>query len=206
MTATCENCKFWLVSKKTVYGDGAEKVHFQAPSGKGKCDQLGIETSADFGCNRHFEDTWDHIEVEHRPGDGWQHWWVDKCPDCDGVGAGCRRCAGVGRVRHYGDGYIGEEQTRLHPKEKERMKFGPPKCVNCDKDLSFEWVSCPWCGFRTNKQSELEVVSGVFGSGGEVKGMVEASAERKSSAAQEVMNAIDSVSAQVLPPMPEAKE
>jgi len=51
------------------------------------------------------------------------------CPECTGidmkqiyaspVGNRGHRCAGTGLVRLYDDGYVGDEQTRMHPKQKE---------------------------------------------------------------------------------------
>lgn len=158
MTQACEHCLHWLVAKQTTYDDGEVVTNFRSPEGKGQCQKLNIETEAGFGCNKFMEDGWDHTERHAKAGCAWQHWQIKACPDCKGYGLGCHRCAGTGKVRHYDDGFIGEEQTRLHPKQKAVMDIGPPKCVQCSRDLDVNWVSCPWCGARTNKPSPLEVI------------------------------------------------
>lgn len=161
----CHTCDYWLIHKFTTYDDGSIVDNFKARDGFGFCEKFTRETEAEFGCGFCEESGWNHITKSHKAGAPWQHWEVKACPDCKlegndeiGRGSGCKRCAGTGKVRWYDDGFIGEEQTRLHPEQKKRMQLGPPKCVKCERDLDANWVSCPWCGTRTNKPSELEVI------------------------------------------------
>ena len=160
----CENCTHWTVALKTIYGNGDEVVHWHAQPGKGSCSVLGgHETLWDFGCQAFLEGDC-HESVSRKDGAPWDYWEHVTCPDCNGrcslwippppnaqtVDTGdyvCRRCAGLGRVRKYDDGFVGDEQTRLHPREK---RPGPPKCVECKKDLDASWEHCPWCGHVTD--------------------------------------------------------
>jgi hypothetical protein len=160
----CDQCDHWLTTVLTTYDDGETIINFQASQGFGKCG-LGLKlagecTPADFGCAKFVASGWDHTTKHHKAGAAWQHWEVKQCPDCivAGHSVGCKRCAGTGKVRFYDDGYVGEEQTRLHPKQKALMELGPPKCISCQKELDPNWVSCPWCGTRTNKPGEREVI------------------------------------------------
>lgn len=119
----CFNCAHWIMSHKIVYGDGSEIVVPLAAVGKGNCRQLGIDTNPDFGCQAHSPGDV-HAIITHKEGAPWENYEYRPCPDCGGrgstPGAGlCYRCYGTARVRFYDDGYVGEEQTRLHPKERE---------------------------------------------------------------------------------------
>ena len=114
----CKTCKNWVTERSTAYGDGSVIVNFRAPDGKGACVPLGLETAADFGCNK-YESGGPTVEMSFKGGAPWSHSVAGPCPDCGGTG--CRRCAFTGKVRHYDDGHVGEEQTRLHPREKEQM-------------------------------------------------------------------------------------
>jgi hypothetical protein len=147
----CATCRKWLCQRVTDYEDGTRIVNLQTAEGRGKCDVLDHETPADFGCNR-YEHGLEHVEIMgKKPGSPWHHSKWGTCPECAGVGYGCRRCAGTGRVLYYDDGYVGEEQTRRHPNE---AKIGPPpkpKCVGCDRDIDPTWVACPHCGVSTNQ-------------------------------------------------------
>ena len=145
--------------RKTVYGDGSEIVNWQLSVGRGRCHVLGLETAPDFGCNK-FEVGNAQVEIAIKPGAPWQYSRADTCPDCKGNPAdhgGLRcRCAGTGLVRHYDDGYIGEEHTRLHPKEKESIE--PLKCGNCSSHIEPNWKACPYCGNRLEGVSEIVMV------------------------------------------------
>jgi uncharacterized protein (UPF0212 family) len=152
----CEGCVHWIIARKTVYGDGAEIVRWSAPSGKGHCNSLGIEVTADFGCNRFLEGD-EHVEKTVKAGSPWQHFTMIACPDCGGKGDGGRghRCAGTGLVRLYDDGHVGDEQTRRHPKENPV----DPKCPGCGGTISEQWKHCPACGSKLWVVAETEVVA-----------------------------------------------
>jgi hypothetical protein len=62
------------------------------------------------------------------------------------------QCAGTGIVRYYEDGFVGEEHTRLHPKEKAMTE--PPKCGKCSRNIDIKWVACPYCGNRLEAMAE----------------------------------------------------
>jgi hypothetical protein len=123
----CSECKHWLLEERTIYGDGTVMVIKLIPSDgivRGKCRALNMDTVADFGCNRFVAGTLaDQEIVTHKEGAPWQNSHAGPCPDCNGKGnsgdGACHRCAGTSKVRYYDDGYIGEEQTREHPKERE---------------------------------------------------------------------------------------
>lgn len=114
----CSGCAHWLVEQSTSYQDGSVVVAYKAPDGMGRCNVLDVETAAAFGCNQ-FAAGGPLVETTSKAGAPWMHSVAGPCPDCGGLGLGCVRCAGTGKVRHYEDGHVGEEQTRLHPKEKE---------------------------------------------------------------------------------------
>lgn len=119
----CETCANWTVRRRRVYDNGDEVITYEAPQGKGHCDKLGIDTPPEFHCAAHAEGH-DHVMTERIDGAPWEHFQYRPCPDCNGRGSiegaqtPCGRCVGTARVRFYDDGYIGEESTRLHPKEK----------------------------------------------------------------------------------------
>lgn len=120
----CKECAKWTIKRARIYGDGTSKTTFRAQLGKGLCTVLEVETAPEFGCNQFVASGWDHIETSTIMGNPWEFFHMDKCPDCQGRGSGlqggaCHRCAGTGKVRFYEDGFIGEEQTRRHPKEPE---------------------------------------------------------------------------------------
>lgn len=152
----CESCQHWTIKRVTTYGDRSIIDNWTAPSGKGHCESLGIETAHDFGCNRFIEDAGDHVAITIKPGAPWHHFKMIPCPDCAGKGDGARghRCAGTGLVRLYDDGYIGDEQTRLHPKEKPV----PATCISCGAPFDPNWKHCPACGQKRLEVAETEVV------------------------------------------------
>lgn len=191
---TCDACKNWTVRRTTRYGDGTEVTTWQAPEGKGRCSILGIDTPKEFGCTafdgypvgsitvqgiRHVEQSW-------KNGAPWQHHVTGPCPDCKGKGSDagpCNRCAGTGKVRYYDDGFIGEEQTRLHPKELETAE--PPKCHKCGTVIAdLKWVHCPVCGARLETPAETEYVDGLGNAGGDFKS--DAKAEHKATMAEDI--------------------
>ncbi len=115
---TCENCFQWVRERRRLYGDGTEQTYYVAPEGKGNCAYLNIDTPPEFSCAAFIEGGLSvHVDVVE--GAPWQYFHMGACPDCNGTGGGgtCRRCTGIGLVRFYADGYVGEERTRRHPKE-----------------------------------------------------------------------------------------
>lgn len=122
----CSSCRHWITRRYTQYGDGSVLENWAAPVGSGDCDILNQTTTPDFGCIRY--EAGGHEQVTHKTGAPWQNWQFGPCPECKGVGChmvelrpACRRCAGLGQVRHYDDGYIADA-TWDHPKEKELKK------------------------------------------------------------------------------------
>jgi hypothetical protein len=170
----CDGCQKWTVKRVTRYGDGSEVVNWKAPDGKGRCGVLDIDTAGDFGCTS-FEaaaaSDAPHVVGNWKNGAPWQHHASGPCPDCRGRGSDtgvCRRCAGTGKVRYYDDGFIGEEQTRLHPKEKETAE--PLKCWKCATlVVDLKWIHCPVCGARLETPMETENVDGLGNAGGDFK-------------------------------------
>lgn len=176
MSDLCKDCGHWLTRHLTSYDDGSVIEKRLAPEGKGHCGALNMDTEPEFGCVR-FEPGDAHEITGHKVGAPWQHWEMGPCPDCNGVGskwsdpanvAACRRCAGTAQVRYYDDGHIGEERTRLHPKEKEQLAANKAlhalkTCVHCKRQAaSGDWLACPWCGIRYYEpEVETEKVSGL---------------------------------------------
>lgn len=160
----CSDCAQWITCEARIYEDGSEITDFQAPVGQGRCEVLKITTGEAFGCTSHAPGN-GHIKLTQRPGAPWQHSKAGPCPDCFGAGndndRGCKRCAGTGKVRHYEDGYIGEEQTRLHPKERE-MAGAKPKCASCQREVEPSWKVCPSCAHKLDAASETEHVDTVL--------------------------------------------
>lgn len=169
----CNSCARWVTSRKTIYADGSEVLNFQAAANKGLCEALGIETAEGFGCNKFMAGVDGcHVEVSQKTGSPWHHWGMIPCPDCRGKGTpnagasdpqghemssrACDRCAGTGNVRKYDDGFIGDERTRLHPKEREVA--AKPKCPTCQREVNADWKACPVCATRLDAPAETEVV------------------------------------------------
>ena len=122
----CSDCGNWVQQRFNLYTDGTQIVTFSAPEGKGHCEILKVETAPDFGCTSFVAGS--HTAVVAKDGAPWQNWHMGKCPECDGRGShlvelrpACRRCAGLGKVRHYDDGYVADASWD-HPKEKELKK------------------------------------------------------------------------------------
>jgi len=157
---TCAGCAHWIVANKTIYESGDVIVHYEAKPGFGGCTVLDIETKDDFGCKK-FAAGDDHVTADRKAGAPWQYSRSGPCPDCAAHGnandGACHRCAGTGQVRHYDDGYVGEERTRLHPKEKESA--ARPTCSACFREVDADWVSCPRCGQRLNAPADVEKVA-----------------------------------------------
>ncbi len=161
----CDQCAHWLVARKTLYEDGSEIVNFHAAEGKGLCEILKLETTPSFGCTAFLDGgAYAHMVIGQKSGAPWQYSKSGPCPDCSSQGASgdraCHRCAGTGKVRHYEDGFIGEERTRLHPKEKEGAP--KPKCISCGAGVEINWKACPQCGNRLEPPAEVEKIDDVL--------------------------------------------
>lgn len=121
MTWGCSDCQHWITRRLRRYADGTVVNTFESTPGRGRCDILGIDTEPSFSCVKFVAHQGDSVRREEVIGAPWQYWKMGKCPDCEGLGSRndsrCYRCQGIGQVRFYDDGYIGEERTRKHPKE-----------------------------------------------------------------------------------------
>ena len=190
MVGLCGDCNNWTVARVTKYGDGSEVVNWRAPEGEGGCSVLKTNTAADFGCTKFAPLATSaivvpgsrHVVRDWKNGAPWQHHVVGPCPDCKGRGSDggpCHRCAGTGKVRYYDDGFIGEEQTRLHPKEREHVE--PLRCKTCSEVVDVKWKACPMCGTRLEPVAETEYVGGLGNEGGDYR--------RNGSAARENLKA-----------------
>ena len=163
----CDNCDHWKTAEKTTYDDGSEVVNKQAPDGKGHCLILDVDTAPEFGCTS-FAEGYEHVIRHQKSGAPWQHFKMGPCPGCAGAGSkndgACHRCAGTANVRYYDDGFVGEEQTRMHPKEKEARAQATPTCSGCKKEVTVTWVACPYCGTKLiEPPAPVENVSDVMG-------------------------------------------
>lgn len=172
----CADCENWKTREITKYADGSEIVNWLVPEGKGRCSILIMETAAEFGCTSFVEELAGqminpHVIRNWKNGAPWQHCVAGPCPECQGKpganGGVCSRCAGTGKVRYYDDGYIGEEQTRLHPKERETI--APLKCQHCGELVDVKWKACPICGNRLEPVAETEHVGGLGNAGGDFR-------------------------------------
>jgi len=158
----CADCANWTAERSTIYSDGTVIVNFTAVDG-GPCSFLNINTAPDFGCSKFKEGV--NRFTKRKSGLPWQNWEMRPCPDCSGVGnmgTACYRCVGAGMVRFYDDGFIGDERTRMHPKEKEIPAASVNRCVNCNSRMDDDWVACPRCGFKLEQPAEPTVVRGVL--------------------------------------------
>ena len=147
----CSTCAKWLLRKETSYGNGETIVNWSDPDGKGQCSFLNINTVPDFGCNQ-YEVGGPIIEKHFKEGEPWHYWRLDKCPECHGLGTGGpsgrvdNRCCGTGLVMYFDDGYIGDNMTKMHPKEKVKRPDPVFSCFNCHKPADAAWIACPYCG------------------------------------------------------------
>lgn len=165
MTGECRDCAHWTTRRETLYENGERIVTFEAPEGQGKCSVLSMITAPDFGCNKFMaaQASSSHVEISQKDGAPWQHWKMIPCPDCAGAGSSNDRpddrCAGTGQVRLYDDGHVGDERTRVHPRER------PPKisCASCGAALESGWKACPACGHRAETPAATEQVGGLTG-------------------------------------------
>jgi hypothetical protein len=136
----CRDCAHWSLGTYKVFRSARFDVPLSAAPDEGLCGlgfMYGKLVPAAFGCPE-FEsaaddsDHWEYLDYSDK--EPWEVWDIIPCPECQGVGrsgpepqgaaatAACRRCAGTGKVRQYGDGIIGDEQTRLHPVEIEAFR------------------------------------------------------------------------------------
>lgn len=167
MTQSCSTCALWKLGRRTIYDDGSVAESEKPPEGKGRCTVIDADTPAAFGCNSHVPAEGgpnDHFVIETKDGAPWQHWRMISCPDCAGNGSfndrPDDRCVGTGKVRLYDDGYIGDERTRTHPREREVAK---PTCGSCGAGMERAWKACPVCGRAVETPATVEVVSGLSG-------------------------------------------
>lgn len=156
----CDTCARWIVARNNAYDDGIVVETFKASEGKGYCESLEIDTLPAFGCTGYSSGA-NQVRVSVKPGKPWNYFKMGPCPDCaahgnSGDGA-CHRCAGTGQVRHYEDGHVGEERTRLHPREREQA--GKPKCAGCGKEVEPDWMACPRCAHRLDAAAAVERVA-----------------------------------------------
>jgi len=160
---TCSTCSKWFIRKETHYGNGEIVVNRAIAEGCGECKVLNVVTNPAFECNQYQFGT-PIIEVARKEGAPWHHAVHGPCPDCKGRGLTDNekrddRCCGTGTVLYYDDGYIGENRTKMHPKEKEfgkRHAEPTPTCINCHKSIELTWLACPYCGTRL-KQEKPEI-------------------------------------------------
>jgi len=157
---TCSTCSKWYFRKETHYVNGEVIINWSDSSGRGKCTALEIVTKPDFECNQYVSGS-SIVEVITKDGEPWHHWVFGPCPSCQGVGLvndkPDNQCCGTGRVRYYDDGFIGENRTYLHPKEKTKRHDEPtPTCFNCFKSIDPVWLACPFCGTRLKERSKPE--------------------------------------------------
>lgn len=163
----CTACTNWIMARKTLYDGGEEVINWKAPDGLGCCKILNVNTEPDFGCARFMAlgqaEEIPHVEIlACKIGAPWQHSHAGPCPDCtqhpgtDAAAArACARCQGTGKVRYYDDGYVGEERTRLHPKEKPASTF----CAKCAHRIeNLDWKICPHCGAKLDAVAAVEQV------------------------------------------------
>lgn len=114
----CSDCGHWTTERAVVYEDGSRIVNYTAPSGRGHCDVLDLDTAPEFGCTSFVAGG--HVRETSKTGASWHHFVMVRCPQCAGnPGGGSCQCAGTGLVRLYDDGHLGDEKTRKHPKECE---------------------------------------------------------------------------------------
>ncbi len=126
----CGTCRHWLRGTRTIFAGSEEWKPAGAGGDEGLCrGPVGKLTTSDFGCLRFAAASSpdDQVITVRHDAEPCQVFEVIRCPDCSGGGnsgeAGCHRCAGTGKVRRYGDGYVGDEQTREHPRARdERLK------------------------------------------------------------------------------------
>jgi len=158
LLSTCSSCGKWLLRKETSYENGEVIVNWSDPEGRGECSYLSTCTHPSFGCNQYMNGG-PLIERASKPGEPWHHWVLGPCPECHGLGTGGtaggyvdNRCCGTGLVQYYDDGYVGDNKTKCHPKEK--ALYGKKRdevelvCFNCQKPTDPSWLMCPYCATK----------------------------------------------------------
>jgi hypothetical protein len=190
--STCDHCALWLVRRETGYDGGEIVVTWFDPDGRGKClgPLKGVLTEPEFGCNS-FQDGGPLIETSRKGGHPWQHATPIPCPDCRKPGCGfvapgeCTaigcpgtdkclglgsandgadgRCVGTGTVLRYDDGFVGDNRTKKHPKESERVE--PRSCQRCARPVETTWLHCPHCGQNLHEEGKTEVLNDVLTGG-----------------------------------------
>ncbi len=131
---TCADCRYWKRGTLRRYAN-TERYEDATTEEGSPCRAagplLGFCTPAEFSCSNYseFDTEDDQVEVVLNAGEPWQVWRMIPCPDCSGAGSldsptpGCYRCVGTGNVRAYDDGYVGDERSREHPREREERLF-----------------------------------------------------------------------------------
>ncbi len=124
----CSDCKFWFRGTRRQYKNSPVVFTASASGEQGICRSggavNGLTIGPTFGCIdfsrfSNPDEQEDFIVYDAEP---WQISEEIRCPDCNGYGCGCHRCASTGHVRKYADGYVGDEQTKEHPVER-RMRL-----------------------------------------------------------------------------------
>jgi hypothetical protein len=149
---SCSDCKHWITARVTDYDSGDRVFNLKCEDGKGECQELKIQTPESFGCNKHAPGDEHFIHLGRKFGAPHLHYVKGPCPDCKdsptGPGWGCLRCAGTGEVRHYDDGFIGENRTYKHPKDPVDVPVPNPTCPSCANPIELTWKACPHCAHR----------------------------------------------------------
>jgi len=158
----CASCGHWLVRVEIKYGNGDTIIKWSDPQGRGKCTGPLADTitAPDFGCIK-YEAGEPIVQSSFKEGNPWNYWTPGPCPDCGGRGmAGDGvddRCCGTGQVRYYDDGFIGDNRSKMHPKEKpfgKRPDDPTPVCFNCYKSIDQHWNVCPYCGTNLKERQK----------------------------------------------------
>lgn len=156
----CSDCACWITDKQLLFAN-FERLEPLAEPGKGVCRGPlgGLAVGPDFGCIAFIPGD-QHIDIQdHRPCEVYDVWEMIPCPDCRGRGtpedvpdhpanstmgfSSCHRCAGMGHVRRYGDGYEGDEQTRMHPLEVAQIRAAKEAVLRGDLDRQIAELDKP---------------------------------------------------------------
>ncbi len=156
----CAECACWITDKQLLFAN-FERLEPLAGPGKGICRGPlgGLAVGPEFGCVAFIPGD-QHIDIQdHRPLEVWEVWEMIPCPDCLGKGtpgevpdhpanstmgfSADNRCAGTGNVRRYGDGHVGDEQTRMHPLEAAKIRAEKEALLRGDLDRQIAELDKP---------------------------------------------------------------